>query len=143
MAITKDSVLGISTRSGQTGIFIGTVVLGVKCPNKFLIVLIGSSPVCASWTGISYSFRTARHSIAQYFFLRPPLPWWAGYRVVECGLLRNIQHSALHPAGGIMTTRQRTFERWENKGGVILYQLIHQETNALIRRYGAQGAILG
>ncbi len=34
-----------------------------------------------------------------------------------------------------MTTRQQTLERWENKGGVILYQLIHQETNTLIRRY--------
>ena len=34
-----------------------------------------------------------------------------------------------------MTTRQRTFESWENMGGIIFYHLIHQESNALILHY--------
>jgi hypothetical protein len=32
-------------------------------------------------------------------------------------------------------TRQRALERWGNKRGVTLYQLVHQETNVLILRY--------
>ena len=121
--------------SGRTGMFIGTAVLAVKCPRRFPLALIGSSPACASSTPISHSLRTARIGSvlaarwiglavadAQHFMLgtaslsifafdphHPDVPVIALWNAVSQEIFNTVTS---HPVGGTMTTRQRALERW-------------------------------